>query len=53
MKPGETVPAGVRIGMIKFGSRTEIYLPLDQRIEVLVKVGEKVKGGSSRLLWYR
>jgi phosphatidylserine decarboxylase len=31
--------------MIRFGSRTEVYLPLNA--EVLVAVGDKVKGGSS------
>jgi phosphatidylserine decarboxylase len=31
--------------MIRFGSRTEIYLPVDA--EVLVKVGDRVKGGAS------
>lgn len=50
LKVGEEVPAGVRIGMIKFGSRTEIYLPLDMPVEPLVKVGDKVQGGSSVLL---
>lgn len=34
---------GARFGMIRFGSRTEVYLPLDA--EVLVKVGDKVIGG--------
>jgi len=31
--------------MIRFGSRTEIYLPLNAT--VLVKVGDRVAGGSS------
>ena len=53
LKPDEVVRAGERLGMIKFGSRTEIYLPLDTPVEVLVKVGEMVKGGSSILLRYR
>lgn len=34
---------GERFGMIRFGSRTEVYLPLDAT--VLVKVGDKVIGG--------
>ena len=50
LRPGETVQAGQRLGMIKFGSRTELYLPLDVVEEVLVKVGDTVKGGSTILL---
>jgi phosphatidylserine decarboxylase len=36
---------GERFGMIRFGSRTDLYLPLDA--EILVSVGEKVKGGET------
>ena len=50
LRPGELVQAGERLGMIKFGSRTELYLPADVVKEVLVKVGDKVKGGSTILL---
>ncbi|GAB4333083.1 MAG: phosphatidylserine decarboxylase [Candidatus Abyssubacteria bacterium] len=44
-KPHQTVRAGERIGMIRFGSRTELYLPLE--CEIFVSVGQKVKGGLS------
>lgn len=44
-KPGELLSRGERFGMIRFGSRTDLYLPLGA--EVLVTVGEKVKGGES------
>jgi phosphatidylserine decarboxylase len=37
------VAKGERFGMIRFGSRTELYLPLDAT--VLVKIGDKVIGG--------
>jgi phosphatidylserine decarboxylase len=50
LKPGEEVQAGERLGMIKFGSRTEILLPAGTALEVQVKVGDKVKGGSTVLL---
>ena len=46
-KLGDTVPKGFRFGMIRFGSRTEVYLPLDA--EVTVKIGERVVGGASVL----
>jgi len=36
---------GERFGMIRFGSRTEICLPLDA--EVAVRVGDQIKGGST------
>jgi phosphatidylserine decarboxylase len=42
---GDQLRRGERFGMIRFGSRTEVYLPLDA--VVLVKVGDKVTGGSS------
>jgi len=42
---GDTVVKGHRFGMIRFGSRTEVYLPLDA--EVTVKVGDKVKGAET------
>ena len=53
LKPGEEVQAGARIGMIKFGSRTEVFLPLDVAVEPAVKVGDTVKGGSSVLLRFK
>ena len=44
---GETLEKGQKFGMIKFGSRTELYLPLEA--EVVVTPGMKVRGGSSVL----
>lgn len=44
---GDTLRKGERFGMIRFGSRTEIYLPLSAT--VLVKVGDRVAGGSSAI----
>ena len=42
-KVGDELRRGERFGMIRFGSRTEVYLPLDA--SVLVQVGDKVAGG--------
>ena len=42
---GDELKKGEHFGMIRFGSRTEVYLPLDA--EVLVKVGDRVTGGMS------
>jgi phosphatidylserine decarboxylase len=44
-KVGDDVPKGFRFGMIRFGSRTEVYLPLTATIEV--KVGDRVKGAET------
>ena len=44
-KVGQTVAKGERFGMIRFGSRTEVYLPI--AAEVVVKVGDRVQGGLS------
>src|SRR5438132_2811107 len=44
-KVGDELKKGERFGMIRFGSRTEVYLPLDA--EVLVEVGDRVTGGTS------
>jgi phosphatidylserine decarboxylase len=42
---GDELKKGERFGMIRFGSRTELYLPLNA--EVLVKTGDHVLGGST------
>ena len=44
-QPGDTVRRGDRIGMIKFGSRTELYIPKRLGPQVLIKSGTKVRGG--------
>ena len=44
-KAGEQVARGERIGLVRFGSRVDVWLP--REVEILVKVGESVKGGSS------
>jgi len=52
-KEGEAVRRGQRLGMIKFGSRTELLVPADAPVEVAVKVGQRVRGGETVLLRYR
>jgi phosphatidylserine decarboxylase len=42
-KEGDTLNQGDEVGFIKFGSRLDVFLPLDAQIEV--SLGEKVKGG--------
>jgi len=43
---GDQVQRGQRIGMIKFGSRTELYLPKWLAPQVTVKVGDKLRGAA-------
>jgi phosphatidylserine decarboxylase len=44
-KNGEKAVQGAEMGFIKFGSRVDLYLPLDS--EILVNIGENVKGNRS------
>ena len=44
---GDRVERGERVGLIKFGSRTDVIFPADA--EMKVRVGDNVKGGSSVL----
>jgi len=50
--PGDSVVRGERMGMIKFGSRTELLLPVDADVTIEAKVGDTVKGASTVLLRY-
>jgi phosphatidylserine decarboxylase len=46
-REGETVALGERVGMIRFGSRVDIWLPMEAQI--VVKHGQMVYGGESIL----
>jgi phosphatidylserine decarboxylase len=45
VKPGQTVAAGERFGHIRFGSRTDLYLPPGARL--LVAAGQRMIGGET------
>ena len=47
LEPGDRVTRGRRFGLIRFGSRVDIYLPLDA--ELKIGVGEKVRAGETVL----
>jgi len=49
-KEGDTLEKGKRFGMIRFGSRLDVYLPVDCKINV--SIGDKVKAGSSILAYW-
>jgi phosphatidylserine decarboxylase len=44
-KPGDSVAKGERVGLIKFGSRVDIFLP--ENVALSIKLGDKVQGGAS------
>ncbi|MBN2432126.1 MAG: phosphatidylserine decarboxylase [Acidobacteria bacterium] len=50
MKDGQTVGKGERIGLIKFGSRVDLWLP--PGLTPVVQIKERVKAGSSILATY-
>lgn len=47
VKEGMELEKGERFGLIKFGSRLEVFMPLDATIPV--KVGDKVRAGETRI----
>ena len=56
-RQGQELTGGEKFGMIKFGSRTELYVPAPQGparegVKCLVKIGDKVKAGLSPVVRY-
>jgi len=49
---GQELAGGERFGMIKFGSRTELYVPASENAKCLVQIGDKVKAGFTPLVKY-
>jgi phosphatidylserine decarboxylase len=46
-KPGDRLARGERIGLMRFGSRMDLWVP--KEAEIVAKVGDHVKGGTSIL----
>ena len=53
LETNQQVKKGERIGMIKFGSRTEVYIPKNKIERLEVKVNDTVKGGESIIGVYK
>ena len=51
-KEGQNFTGGQKFGMIKFGSRTELYFPAGDSVKCMVRVGDKVKAGLTPLIKY-
>ena len=49
---GRELAGGEKFGMIKLGSRTELYLPIRDNAKCLVEIGDKVKAGLTVLVRY-
>lgn len=47
LQPGDPVERGMRYGLIRFGSRVDLYVPRDTALRVTI--GDRVHGGSSVL----
>jgi phosphatidylserine decarboxylase len=45
VKAGDTLEPGARIGLMKFGSRMDVFLPVDA--VVVARTGEKVRAGET------
>lgn len=52
LRSGETIARGHKFGMIKLGSRTELIVPDEESLQVIVGVGQKVKAGSTIVARY-
>jgi len=51
-RPGDSVKQGDRLGLIRFGSRTDVFLPLSARPVLKVKPGDRVQVGGTVLAEY-
>jgi phosphatidylserine decarboxylase len=52
-KAGDRVTQGDRLGMIRFGSRVDVYLPAGSRSVVKVALGDRVHAGATVLAEYQ
>lgn len=52
VRPDEELLGGSLFGMIKFGSRTELVLPDEPGLEIVAKIGDAVRGGTTIMARY-
>jgi len=50
---GQQIRRGEKLGMIKFGSRTELYVPVSQLAELRISPGTKVRAGETVIGTFR
>ena len=51
-RPGDQAVQGTRLGMIRFGSRVDVFVPRASQVAVRVAVGDRVHAGASVLAEY-
>jgi phosphatidylserine decarboxylase len=51
-QPDHVLRAGQRYGMVKFGSRVELFVPAEDQLNVVVKPGDRVRAGVDVLAVY-
>ncbi len=49
VQPGDEIQRGERLGLIRFGSRVELYLP--RQAQPLVRPGHRVRAGETPIAW--
>jgi phosphatidylserine decarboxylase len=52
LRPGEVLARGQKIGMIKFGSRTELIIPETDDLKIEVAVGQRILAGTTIMAKY-
>jgi len=50
VKPGQQVAQSEEYGFIKFGSRVDVYIPLDAKVNVALR--QKTTGGETIIAWW-
>jgi phosphatidylserine decarboxylase len=51
-RENQELTRGEKFGMIKFGSRTELYVPAHEHLQCLVAIGDNVKAGITPMVRY-
>ena len=49
---GEQVHQNNELGLIRFGSRCDIFIPIENKFNILVKEGDTIKGGITKLIQF-
>jgi phosphatidylserine decarboxylase len=53
IKDGDVLKKGDRIGIIRLGSRVDVYLPADKIASIPVKIGDPVKAGQDTIAFVK
>jgi phosphatidylserine decarboxylase len=53
IRPGEVLARGEKFGMIKLGSRTELIIADNDELSIEVKIGQRIKAGSTIMARYK